>query len=611
MSAHRTLPIGWTFLCLGWLGSPLWATQVIANWDLVPGQRISEPFKVGVVAFHETGVSVEFAIDGEPVASIDEPAWNDRTGVWEYWFELDPAAHDDGPLAISAIASPDGSGHEARVLDPLTLFANAGGSLSNPSVVWVDRENGDDANSGTESEPKQSIMAGVAAAGDGGTVYLAASENYKLTASGGSFTYWTTVSAAPGLGPEDVRVLTNGPDDSSTGRYGKSGIRWRNLSLYCNPGPGYSNLLYIDSGQRCWFDGCWLYDRNGRWNGTTLFNDQGGSTYLTGTRISDVNNAGGDFQRNVHIERIGADIYRIAPGLTAINVSIRTMDKGETGAHPDFIQLYNPGSVSENVILYNIRCLDMLAQGFFGGAGTARDVAFVNIILEKDPPESNLRSQLGGAWEHVLFWNITEVDQTFDFRDTGAIADVDVRNCVFDIFTLDDEQHPSIGISHAHSRTLNWNQTAPLGIDATLGEVMFVDVASDDYRLQVGSPAHGSGSLPPGVPADVDGFPYNPAAPNRGAYAASNPGAAGTGAAPRLEEVGFGADGGGIASLVRLHAEPTRRFRVEGGELLGGWETLVEAFADPEGRLELRERFDVAPPQRFFRLEEIRFPEPP
>lgn len=34
------------------------ATQVIANWDVVPSQRISSPFKAGVVAFHESGVDL-------------------------------------------------------------------------------------------------------------------------------------------------------------------------------------------------------------------------------------------------------------------------------------------------------------------------------------------------------------------------------------------------------------------------------------------------------------------------------------------------------------------------------------------------------------------------
>lgn len=512
--------------CLGMLLlAPLGAraTQVIANWDVVPRQLVDRTFKVGVVAFHETGANVDFSVNGQAVASVDDPTWNDRTGVWEYWFELDPKDYADGAVSINATAKPDGAG-ENRELAELTLYANSGGSLTNANVVWVDWDNGNDGNPGTEASPKQSIKAGVEAAGDGGTVYLKASENYKLTGLGSSMDHWTTISAAPGLGVDDVKILTYGASDS-TGRYGTSNIRWQNVSLYCDPGPGYSNAFYINNGQQAWFDECWIYDKNGRWNGTTVFNNQGGTVYLTNSKISDVNNAGGSFQRNMVIERIGSDIYRVSSGLVAINVTIRVMDKGDTEAHPDFIQLYNPNGVSENIILYNIQCYDMLAQGFFGGAGTAEDVAFVNIILEKDPPSSNLRSQLTGDWKHVLFWNITEVDQTFDFRGSSDMEDIFVQNCVFATFTADNASNPQLNITHAHTKSLNWNQNEPLGANPTMGDPMFTNYDEDDYRLSPESPAYGTGSLPPGVPADVDGFEYDESAPNRGAFSKKNPGA--------------------------------------------------------------------------------------
>lgn len=585
------------------------ATQVIANWDVVPGQMIAKPFKVGVVAFHETGANVDFSVNGQPVASVDEPTWNDRTGVWEYWFELDPADYADGPITVNATAKADGPGHENRVLADLPLFANANGSLTNPNVIWVDWDRGNDANPGTENSPKKNIMAGVNAAGDGGTVYLKASQNYKLTSSGGSYTYWTTVSAAPGLGVDDVKILTYGASDS-TGRYSKNGIKWRNVSLYCNPGSGYSNLIYINNGQRMWFDECWLYDQKGRWNGTTVFNNQGGLAYLTNSRISDVNNSGGSFHRNMVIERIGSDIYRVGSNLVAINVTIRVMDKGATSAHPDFIQLYNPNGVSENVILYNIQCYDMLAQGFFGGDGTARDVAFVNIILEKDPPSSALMSQLSGKWEHILFWNITEVDQTFNFRNSGEYKDMIVQNCVFSTFIADNANNPEISITHAHTRALNWNQSEPLGLSPTLGNPEFVDYDNDNYRLSPVSLAYGTGSLPPGVPADVDGYPYDPAAPNRGAFAKANPGPEKPKSGLiRLVEFAITANGLLVDYTAVMGIDPTDRYMVEVSDDLIDWEDLIILFADPDGLLNVRETFANSPTQRFYRLRRIDFPD--
>jgi|GEM_PF-977971 len=604
------LYFAWLALLFAALLTPLaQATQVIANWDLVPGQMIDRPFKVGVVAFHETGAAVDFAVNGQAAASVDDPAWNDRTGVWEYWFELDPADYEDGPLTVSATAKPDGDG-EDRTLAELTLYANANGSLANDQVIWVDWDNGDDANPGTEAAPKKNIMAGVDAAGDGGTVYLKAGENYKLTDSGGSFTYWTTVSAAPGLAPDQVKILTYGPDDTSTGRYSKSGIRWRNVSFFGDRGPRFSNIFYINNGQRMWFDGCWLYDKNGRWNGTTVFNNQGGSAFVTNSKISDVNVVGGFFQRNLLIERIGSDIYGFGNGITAINVTIRLIDRGETGAHPDFIQLYNPGRTSENVILYNIRCYDMEAQGFFGGDGAAEDIAFVNILLEKDPSDSPLRSQLTGSWNHVLFWNIVEIDQTLDLRDTTDIKHVDVRNSVLAKFTSDNADHPSINISHVHSEVLNWNQTEPLGTEATIGDPLFVDESVDDYRLTSESPASGTGALPPGVPADIDGYAFDPAAPNRGVFAKQNPGSATASRPTRIAGVSFADKDAAVESKAVIQLEPGRRYRVQGSDDLAVWEEMDTLFAAPDGVLNLFETFPAMPVRRFYRFQRMSFPAP-
>lgn len=73
-------------LCL----SDLYASQVIANWDMVPFQEVTEPMQIGVVAFHETGAGVEFFVNGESVAQSKIPRPNPRTRVVEYQFTLDP-----------------------------------------------------------------------------------------------------------------------------------------------------------------------------------------------------------------------------------------------------------------------------------------------------------------------------------------------------------------------------------------------------------------------------------------------------------------------------------------------------------------------------------------
>jgi hypothetical protein len=513
---------GFFFLCL--TAGPLHATKAIANWDVVPGQIIDKPFKCGVVAFHETGVDVEFKINGTDAGRVKDPTLNDQTRVFEYWIEIDPAKYPDGPITVSATAIPDGPGHESRVLEDLILHANSKGTIGSSSVVWVDAKNGNDDNGkGTEAEPYATIRQGLANVGDGGTVYLKAGRDYLLTAIGGkAFEYWTTVSAAPGLKADDVHILTYGKEDTSTGRYSKSRVRWKNVSLFRDGNPGFGTLMYFNKGDLTWFDGAVLYDKNGRLAGGSLFNGAGARSFLTDTLIRDFMNAGGGFQRNVVMEEIGSDIYRGSTNLTAINVTIHRIDRGDTEAHPDFIQFYNPKTLVENVILYNVKAYNMNAQGIFGAQGDVADVAIVNLLLEKDPTESSFLSQLSGKMDHVLIWNATLVDQTFNFRDSAQLSQFDVRNGVFHRLAADNYEHESIKVSHCHAKGMVWNQKELMGDQATTGDPLFVDEEKDDYRLSPKSPAFQTGILCPGVPADIDGFLYDAAKPNRGAFAESN-----------------------------------------------------------------------------------------
>ena len=169
------------------------------------------------------------------------------------------------------------------------------------------------------------------------------------------------------------------------------------------------------------------------------------------------------------------------------------------------------------------RVYDMLAQGIFGTQGPVKDVAIVNLLLEKDPPEAAFVSQLSGEIDHMLIWNATLVDQTFNFRNSAQLSRFDVRNGVFAGLATDNPDHDSIVIESAHTKKLAWNQKQPLGANPTTGDPAFVNEEVDDYRLSPQSPGHQTGVLCPGVPADVDGIPWGDK-PSRGAFAADNPG---------------------------------------------------------------------------------------
>ena len=74
------------------------AARPVAQWDVVPYQRLKEPFKAGAVAFYDKPFYVEFTVNGKKAAKVDKPTLNDRTKVVEHWFTIDPASFDHAKL---------------------------------------------------------------------------------------------------------------------------------------------------------------------------------------------------------------------------------------------------------------------------------------------------------------------------------------------------------------------------------------------------------------------------------------------------------------------------------------------------------------------------------
>ncbi len=498
-------------------------TRAIGNWDVVPHQRLDGPFEVGVVAFHEEGVDVVFKLNGNELARVEYPTLNPRTGVWEYWFTFDPALVSDGPFELDATLVPDCPGHLPRDLAPKPLVSNGSATLGNPAVMHVDCNTGSAGGDGSVGSPYATIEQGLHAAGDGGTVVLEAGTCYTLTGdlTGRSPVTWTTVRAADGLMATDVVVTTS--SDTVDNRFGEDLVKWTNVSLVEDDPEGYSTFFYLESNHRVWFDGADLSDKRGQWSGGNLLGgNKPYSAYYTDCVIHDVQNAGFGFGRGNTLRDIGSDVFRASSGLTAINTTIIGIDRGTTSAHPDFFQLYSPGGSVENLVFYNTEVLNMGAQGIFGGTGSLKDAAFVNLVMEKDPPDSALISQVSNAWDHVLLWHVTTVDSGCLIRgETDGLTNFIVQNNVMaGLNHEDDSPLPGWTIRHNHFNRLAHNQSAALGAPATVGDPMFTDPAMDDYGLSPASPGHAAGIPIPGVPTDVNGRAYDRTAPNLGAYAA-------------------------------------------------------------------------------------------
>ncbi|MBU1220259.1 DUF1565 domain-containing protein [Myxococcota bacterium] len=497
-------------------------TQVMGNWDVVPYQIIDSTFETGVVAFHEEGVAVVFFANGQELGRVTEPTLNPRTGVHEYWVSVDPEDYDDGPVTITATIEPQCEGHISRELEPLVLYANSAGSLTNDNIRWVDCSLGDDTADGSEGTPYATIEKAFTEVGDGGTVHLKAGHCYKLTNNlpASDYTYWTTVRPAPGVTRDEVSILAAGNDESSTGRFGENMVRWQDVAIYKEVSEGYSTIFYFESGHHVWFDQAELYDALGQWNGGNPLNGNSPYyAYYTGAYVHDIMNAGYRFGRDVTMDNIGSDVFRGVSGILSVNLVVNSIDRGDTEAHPDFFQFYNPDSTVDNVVVYNTKVYNMGAQGIFGGEGEIRNVAFVNLLMEKDPADSALLSQITGDWDHVLLWHVTTVDSSFFLRELSQLRNFFIQNCIFSTLSAGPTvELPHFIIENTMVNGLVWDQPSALGENALVGDPLYVDEPNDDYHLRSDSPAYRAGAPLPGVVADVDGNERNTSAPSLGCY---------------------------------------------------------------------------------------------
>lgn len=537
------------FFSCGWtIGSqPGEGGKVIANWDFVPYQYISSKVNIGIVAFHEKGVDIVFEINGVK-NTITKPSKNNDTSpdkinsilsleivesvtfssVYEYYITIDPALYADGPLIIKATAYPDGEPGSSKKLElpDLTVFCNSNGTLSNNAVLYASPTADDSTGNGTITKP-YSIEKAYVSVGAGGTVrLLPGTYTWKSgVATGGKYLRWTTIISNSGS-PADVIVSPDIDPDIFWQNY----VKWSKVTIRKAATVGCNEAYFAgNSNYYTWFDQCIIESgQTGEARNASIINAQGSKYYMTDCHIKDFANANGWWMRNCVIENVGADVWKAASGLFLVNIEIRGMNP-VSSAHPDMIQFYNPDTIADNIILYNIKAIGMNAQGIFGSRGS--NVAFVNMFLHKEVQDYAI-SQMG-TFNHVLFWHCTTYKTGLGLVN-GERSLWDVRNNIFQNFTDGNSVliiDKSV-IRRNHFIARQWGQASDgcgeeftgcisndTGYnDATGTDPGFVNPTSNDFRINLGSLAYHAGEPIECVPADINGNLFNITTPTIGAF---------------------------------------------------------------------------------------------
>ncbi|MCR5414871.1 MAG: hypothetical protein K6F50_09150 [Kiritimatiellae bacterium] len=389
------------------LSAGLFAGRPVARWDVVPYQQIDGTFRIGVVAFHEHGVQVEFSVNGKKAWTAKRASLNKRTGVVEHCFPLKTEKYADGPVTVTAVAVTDGE--EKYELAPLTLYVDRGGKLGSKKSSYVDPVNGNDFAPGTKDQPVQSLKLGVQRAGDGGTVYLLPGKHdLKLTGGGLERTYWTTLKRAPGVGRDEVEILG--------GRSGTDKLKFVDLNMTCEAGPGDFRVVADGEGGKtsAWFDGCSFSNVTGRETGHTKPFGNGLRAYVTGGTTQNMTDGpNGELVRGHAISNISGEAFG-GGGFLAVDCTVDNVDAEGTETIEAFLYqgFEQPPRWVSDAILYNIRAMGCIGRCFSGRQ--LRDSAFVNIAF-RGPGNDLCTTKFALGLENVIFARVRIEGQNWEW----------------------------------------------------------------------------------------------------------------------------------------------------------------------------------------------------
>lgn len=498
------------------VGSPSeegYTAQAIARWNVVPYQHVTDDFRLGVVAFHRDGIDrVEFSLDGGPWIVVDEMELNERTKTWEYSVTLDPGLIDeDGLVEIRARVIPT-VGEERLLAGPtlgdrargegehsMFLAINDGGTLARPER-WVDARRGSDLNGdGSRENPFNSVsaaMASIQSEGDrndpncNGAIIYCEPGHYlwgpRSNPGARTSDRWMTIKPAEGVSREQVVF-----DESASGGFRTELIKLENVTVEgdvelrsSTPAGGFRML---------WLENVVMNGPGRTESMAAVYGPGWNAIYVIDSEIRSYKDAVkfGSIVRNTHAYDLGSDAF----GMTGmvVNSSVHGINGSGTTFHPDVYQIQRGlggDEHIENLITFNFKAFDLRAQGIFSkGVDLVEDVAFVNVLLERDVPESIDRGGMSCQWmaddtNHLLMWNVSLPGYGFSWR-TANLANLSVEGCVFDRMIVREQYAHGVRpewFRNNHYIDVETFGTVALGTNATIGDAGFVNALQNDYR---------------------------------------------------------------------------------------------------------------------------------
>ncbi len=529
------------------------AERVIARFATVNSlDWTSGTFYVAVKAWMGVDVSdtlpdvekVEFAAEQGAWTEVTTRQLNPSTGDYEFVAVMNPANYTtDGTVEIRARIYPKTAGF-CRVLSGLLVRVGVNGSFSFPGPFWVDPA-GNDANPGTEASPVAtigkavSLLNGAGGVG-GGTIYLKTSETHTLAeGAGGWAQYYTTtryctVRPAPGLTQANVRINAQGTNGIRTTFFRLFDVRMKTSGDNFQLGADGDNVnVYLENvdleGPGTGSPTQFGFVFRGNTGGSTTCHWVGGKLHDSVMGFATAEGATQVVQtlaRNVEVFNISEDAISSCAVVT--QCFIHDVAQFGTSNHPDvFVQRVG------NAILENTRAIDTTgAQGIYPFPVTGlTGWAIVNCVVDA-----------GNSWNdavpihHVLFYHVTIIG-FWRFREWPAseYSGVCFRGIIANSIGSQEPQGSDPGspcdqaVTTAECEAFGAyrsNQSAvaggspcgpsTLGTDWQIGDPLYVNVATNDFHLQAGSPC--KGRLVPMIPVDIEGTVRSLTAASCGAY---------------------------------------------------------------------------------------------